>query len=213
MAEITKKDFLLAFPFFRRSPEGLFSSMLSQSSRMVFPGGRQIFRRGDACGGIAFLFSGEIRVYKAGEGTREITLYDVLPGETCILNAACILSGAPYPAHAVTTHEGEAMFVTAADFRRLVDEYADMRRFIFDKLGERLIAVTDLVEEVVFRRMDERLRDFLVEKSENGVLAATHQKIANDLGTSREVVTRLLQDLEKKGDIMLSRSHIRIIRF
>lgn len=211
MADITKNGFLEAFPTFRRGPAGLVESILSSTSRFVFPKDRQIFNRGDICKGIAFVLSGEIRVFKTGDGGREITLYDIQRGETCILNAACILSDIPYPANAVTTEEGEALLMPAGEFQQFVDRFPDMRRFVFERLGERLIAVTDLVEEVVFRRLDERLKDYIVEKSEDGVLSTTHLKIASDLGTSREVISRVLEDLQKRGHITLSRNQIRII--
>jgi CRP/FNR family transcriptional regulator len=87
-----------------------------------------------------------------------------------------------------------------------------MRDFVFTLLSRRLSGVMELVEEVAFGRMDERLMDYLVEKSEGNRLEATHQKIANDLGTSREVISRLLKDLERKNQVSLSRNSITLLK-
>jgi CRP/FNR family transcriptional regulator len=103
------------------------------------------------------------------------------------------------------------LLIPSIAFRRLVDEHEEMRDFVFTLLSRRLSGVMELVEEVAFGRLDERLMEYLVEKSENNVLESTHQKIANDLGTSREVVSRLLKDFERKGGVRLSRNSITLL--
>jgi CRP/FNR family transcriptional regulator len=100
--------------------------------------------------------------------------------------------------------------VPAQNFRQFVETHEVMRTFVFALLSQRLNEVMSLVEEVAFRRMDERLLDYLVEKSGDGMLSATHQKIANDLGSSREVISRLLKELERHGDVELGRNEIRV---
>lgn len=96
-------------------------------------------------------------------------------------------------------------------FRKLVSDHEDMRQFVFRLFSDRLASIVELVEEVVFARMDERLDNYLLEKSENEILLSTHQKIADDLGTSREVVSRLLKDLERKGKVRLGRNMIQLL--
>ncbi len=208
---MTKNDFIRAFPSFKKSSDGLVNGLLSVSQRKTVPAGSQLYAEGDACSGIAFVLSGEIRVYKIGQTGREITLYEIGPGETCILNASCILSGTSYPAHAVTLAETNLLIVPSEIFRRLVREHETMRDFVFTLLSRRLSGVMELVEEVAFGRMDERLHEYLIEKSGNNRLEATHQKIANDLGTSREVVSRLLKDFERRGQVSLSRNVITLL--
>jgi CRP/FNR family transcriptional regulator len=208
MSLMNKNDFLKAFPTLRRSADLLIMDLLRAGTIVDFPSGRQIYSEGDACSAIAFVLSGEVRVYKSGETGREITLYEIGPGETCILNASCLLSGTSYPAHAVTSAEGSMLLVPAPDFRRMVAEHESLRDFVFTLLSQRLSLVMELIEEVAFGRMDGRLMDYLVEKSENNKLETTHQKIANDLGTSREVVSRLLKDFERKQAVSLSRNSI-----
>jgi CRP/FNR family transcriptional regulator, anaerobic regulatory protein len=213
MKSITKAEFLKHFPALRKSSDGAVEDVLKSGRYQAFSRDMQIYKEGDACAAIAFVLSGEVRVYKIGESGREITLYEIGPGETCILNASCILSGMSYPANAATMSDGAMLLVPSADFRRLVSEHEEMRDFVFTLLSERLSAVMALVEEVAFGRMDERLQEYLIEKSENGALETTHQKIASDLGTSREVVSRLLKDFERKGRVALSRNSIRILTF
>ncbi len=209
---MTKTEFLKAFAALRKAPAGLVEELLSVSIRQTVPAGKQIYAEGDACSAIAFVLSGDIRVFKLGETGREITLYEIGPGETCILNASCILSGRTYPANAVAITDVDMLLIPSAAFRRLVDEHEAMRDFVFTLLSLRLSAVMELVEEVAFGRMDQRLMEYLVEKSENSVLGTTHQKIANDLGTSREVVSRLLKDFERKQEVRLSRNSITLLK-
>ena len=163
---MTPNDFLKAFPAFRSSSDSLVREILSSGQVKPFPAGKNIYSEGDACSAIAFVLSGEVRVYKTGETGREITLYEIGPGETCILNASCLLSGTSYPAYAVTTAEGSMLLVPAPDFRRMVAEHEALRDFVFGLLSRRLAGVMELVEEVAFGRMDQRLMDYLVEKAD-----------------------------------------------
>jgi CRP/FNR family transcriptional regulator len=209
---MTRDEFIKTFPSFRNSSGELLKELLAIARHQDVPAGKQIYSEGDSCPVIAFVISGEIRVYKAGQTGREITLYEIGPGETCILNASCILSGTSYPANAVAISDVTMLLIPSSDFRRLVDRHEEMRDFVFTLLSLRLAGVMELVEEVAFGRMDERLIDYLIEKSENGKLETTHQKIANDLGTSREVVSRLLKDLERKQAVRLSRNSIALMK-
>jgi len=209
---MNRTEFLQTFPVFKNAPPRVVGDLLDASRGASIPAGSQIYREGDACSAIAFVLSGDIRVYKVGQTGREITLYEIGPGETCILNASCILSGQAYPAYAVAVSDVNVVLVPSAVFRRTVSDDESLRSFVFTLLSQRLSGVMELVEEVAFRRMDERLSDYLIEKSENSRLETTHQRIANDLGTSREVVSRLLKDLERRGQIGLSRNAITLLK-
>jgi CRP/FNR family transcriptional regulator len=208
---MNSNDFLKTFPAFRGIPDRSLRDFLASAGRQTVPAGTQIYREGDTCSGIAFVLAGDIRVYKIGQTGREITLYEIGPGETCILNASCILSGKHYPAYALSMTDTDIMLVPADLFNRMIAESEQMRRFVFSIMNERFTTVMELVEEVAFGRMDQRLLDYLIEKSGNGHLDTTHQKIANDLGTSREVVSRLLKDFERKQQIKLSRNSITLL--
>ncbi|ALC14917.1 cAMP-binding domain of CRP/regulatory subunit of cAMP-dependent protein kinase [Desulfuromonas soudanensis] len=204
------EEFISLFPRFRREGE-LVAEILAHARRQAFQADFHLYWEGDSCSAIAFVLAGEVRVYRCGESGREITLYEIGPGETCILNASCILGNNAYPANAVTVSAGEMLLIPAREFRRLLGNYEAMSAFVYSLLSQRLTEVMELVQEVAFGRMDERLIEYLVEKSANGILHATHQKIANDLGTSREVVSRLLKDLERRERIVLARNVITLL--
>lgn len=166
---------------------------------------------GQPCRDLQLMLSGEKRVYKASPTGKEITLYEVGQGEACIINAACVLSNMPCTANAIAITDISSLLIPAKDFRNLLSTYEQMRAFVFGAISQRLAAILGLMSEIVFEKMDERLFDYLVEKSEDGILSMTHQHIANDLGTAREVVSRLLKDFERKEKVVLSRGHIRLI--
>jgi CRP/FNR family transcriptional regulator, anaerobic regulatory protein len=206
-----QESFLNIFPVFRKGPEGLLEELLSSSRRVSLSKNSRLYSEGDECPFIGFLLSGEIRVFKTSENGREITLYEVVPGETCILNASCILSNRSYPAEATVSLEGEILLLEGRTFRRLMTDHETMRDFIFKLFVNRFSAIIELIEEVAFGRMDARLMEYLIEKAENDRITSTHQQIANDLGTSREVVSRLLKDLERKKKVVLARNLVQLI--
>jgi len=208
--DVRVKRFLDIFPGFRQAPGDLTEKLVVSSRLQSFPAGQTLYLEGDRCSHIAFVLSGEIRVFKPGETGREITLYFIEPGETCILNASCIMGDMPYPANAVSNSAGEMLLLPGAAFRELIDAYDLMRTFVFSILSRRLATVMALIEEVAFGKMDQRLLDYLTKNARNGMLKITHQGIANDLGTSREVVSRILKDFERQNILELSRNLIRI---
>ncbi len=210
MGDLSPEYLTKIFPVFKSEPL-LAENILTRSIHRSIARDTTIYWEGDSCTHIALILSGEIRVYKASPGSREITLYEIGPGETCILNASCIISNTSYPANAVTLTDLEILSIPAGYFRELMESTPNIQHFIFTQLSQRLASVMTLLEEVVFNRMDERLQDHLIEKSENNRLKASHQTIANDLGTSREVVSRLLKDMERKGMVLLSRNSIKLL--
>ena len=201
-----------AFPFLRNNMQ-LCAELLESALLRTFATGTPLYAEGEMCGQIAFVLAGEIRVYKTNDSGREITLYELVAGDTCILTASCLLAQIRYPANAVTLERTEALIVQAADFRRLMNLYPDLRSFVATMLGYRLAAMMTLIEEIVFNRMDRRLFEYLIERSANNVVNRTHQKIANDLGTSREVVSRLLKDFQSRGAIQSGRNQITILEY
>lgn len=186
MKSISIEQFLAVFPSFREERTIILNQLLHLAVTKQFSPDSHLYFEGDRCAGIGFLLSGEIRVFKIGESGREITLYDIFPGETCILNASCLLSNQSYPAHASGTVAGTMMFVPDTHFLGLMGQSEVMRNFIFSLFSKRFNEIIELLEEVTFGKMSERLADYLLEKSANNLLESSHQKIANDLGTSRE---------------------------
>jgi CRP/FNR family transcriptional regulator len=209
---LTTETLISLFSFLKGNHQ-LAEKLMTHGIRQSIKEHAMIYWEGDSCSHIALILEGHIRVYKKSSGSREITLYEIGPGETCILNASCILSNSGYPANATAMTDLEVLLLPAHLFMQMMELSNEIRHFVFSMLSQRLASVMTLLEEVVFNRMDERLDDYLIEKSENDKLIATHQSIANDLGTSREVVSRLLKDMERKGKISLSRNVVTLLKY
>jgi CRP/FNR family transcriptional regulator, anaerobic regulatory protein len=176
------------------------------------PAGQDVFLEGDRVDAIALLISGVVRVFKIGETGREITLYRFGNGESCILTANAILSQKTFPAVATVEEEAEAVMIPADTFRDWVKRYDPWREFVFDLLSERLSTVMAVVEEVVFQRMDRRVASFLLNRAKSlNPIRVTHQEIAAELGSSREVVSRILEDFSQKGWVEVGRGTVEIL--
>ena len=197
-----------AYPFLGALSDGETDSIRQYSVLKTLPAGETIFLKGDTCSFFAFILSGRVRVFKTGETGREITLYRFEKGESCILTASCIMSKNTFPAEAEVEEEIQTVLVPNELLREFVKEYDPRRKYFFDLLSSRLSEVMEIVEEVAFRKMDSRIADYIISNSTEGVLNATHLEIASELGTSREVVSRILKDLEKEKLIILDRGKI-----
>jgi CRP/FNR family transcriptional regulator, anaerobic regulatory protein len=182
------------------------------ASLIHIPTGHDVFVEGDRVDAIALLISGVVRVYKIGETGREITLYRFGNGESCILTANAILSQHNFPAVATVEKAAEAVMIPADTFRDWVRRYDLWREFVFELLSQRLASVMAIVDEVAFRRMDARLAAFLAERTrQSDLIHITHQEIASELGSSREVISRLLEDLSAEGILHSRRGAIEVL--
>jgi len=178
------------------------------------PVGRDVFLEGDHVESIALLISGVVRVYKVGETGREITLYRFGNGSSCILTANAILSHKTFPAVATVEQDAEAVMIPADTFREWVKHHDVWREFVFDLLSQRLSTVMAIIDEVAFRRMDRRVASLLMERAKiQNPLRITHQEIAAELGSSREVISRLLEDFVSEGSIRAGRGTVEILDF
>jgi CRP/FNR family transcriptional regulator, anaerobic regulatory protein len=176
------------------------------------PRGRDVFVEGDEVDAIALLISGAVRVYKVSETGREITLYRFGLGESCIMTANAILSRQAFSAIATVEEEAEAVMIPAEIFRDWVQHYDLWRDFVFTLLSQRLSSVMEIVDEVAFRRMDIRIGILLLERSKvHNPITITHQEIAAELGSSREVISRILENLASQGLIRILRGSIEIL--
>jgi len=178
------------------------------------PAGHDVFPEGDSVDAIALLISGVVRVYKIGETGREITLYRFGHGESCILTANAILSQKSFPAIATVERDAEAVMIPADTFRDWVKRYDPWREFVFELLSDRLSTVMAVVDQVVFQRMDRRVASLLLNKSKAmNPIQITHQEIAAELGSSREVISRMLEDFSQKGVVEVGRGTVEILDF
>lgn len=201
-------------PILEHAEPGLLREFQQTAFFTRIPEGRDVFIEGDHVDAIALLISGVVRVYKIGETGREITLYRFGYGESCILTANAILSQKNFPAVATVEKEAEAVMIPADTFRDWVRRYDLWRGFVFELLSQRLSSVMAIVEEVAFRRMDARLASFLTGRSRNSdSIQVTHQEIAAELGSSREVISRLIEDFAAEAILRSGRGVIEILDF
>jgi CRP/FNR family transcriptional regulator len=213
MSNIT--EVLSKVSFYPSSSDEFKNEVIKNGSYQKIPKGTLLFNEGDACKNIGVVGTGRIRVSKTGQSGREVTLYNVRPGEGCVLNLSCAFANTKYPAVAVVEETSELVVFPANIFQGWLDN-DQVRKFVFDLFSNRLTKVITLVEEIVFRKMDQRLTEFLLNKFENNgrpvrYIHLTQEQIATDLGTAREVVNRLLKELERSGAVQSSRGKITLL--
>ena len=173
--------------------------------------GRDVFVEGQHVGAIPLLISGTVRVYQIGETGREVTLYRFRPGESCVLTANAILTEQSFPAIATVEDDAEAVMIPAQTFRAWVASEDLWRGFFVDLVAQRLASVMAVVDEVAFRRLDQRVAALLASRARRGnPIPVTHQEIAAELGSAREAVSRVLEDLDAKGLIRSTRGRIEV---
>lgn len=201
-----------ALPFLRRADTELVREFKQAAFSLRIPVSKDVFVEGDEANAIALLLSGVVRVYKIGATGREITLYRFGQGESCILTANAILSQKSFPAIATVEQEAEAVMIPAETFREWVRRYEAWREFVFELFSQRLVSVMAIVDEVAFRRMDARVADLLLRRVAAGpILRLTHQEIAAELGSSREVISRILEDFAERGLVRTARGTLEIL--
>ncbi|MEF3273631.1 MAG: Crp/Fnr family transcriptional regulator [Chloroflexus sp.] len=213
---LNQQEFQLAseiLPFLRDPAAPIARDFTAQAALFRLSAGATIFAEGDECSFFAVLAAGQVRVYKIGETGREITLYRFGRGESCILTTSCVLSERRFPAIAAVEQEATAFVIGQEVFRAWIDHYQDWRDYVFQLLARRLATVMAIVDEIAFRRVDVRLAEFLVRHASGHppTINSTHQQIAAELGTSREVVSRILADFGDDGLISSKRGSIVIL--
>lgn len=199
------------FPFLANTPASFQREFRSGVRSVRVPAGQALVHEDDTCANLPVVASGGLRVFKSAPGGREITLYRIGEGETCILTAFSILNERPFPADAWAEEESTVFLIPRAQFRRWMDSTPSFRNYIFSLLQERLFSALITVSEVAFKRTDLRIMEYLLEQCDSdGALQTTHQKLASEIGTAREVVSRVLKDLEKEGLLKTERGQIRL---
>ncbi len=142
-----------------------------------------------------------------------MTLYRIEPGSTCVLTISSVLGGHPFPAYAVTETQSRIILVPSPIFRKWVDEQPFWRQFAFSTISARLYGILCTIEDITFDRMDRRLARYILKYAETNStkLPLTHQYIASELGTAREVISRLLKQFESQGIVSLARGEITVL--
>ena len=174
------------------------------------PKGNLLFYQGDVCGDILWLTKGKVRLYAQADGIEEITLYTLQPGEQCIVNTASLLSQTQAIASAETVTDIEGYLIDVKSIKKLAkisDVYQD---YLFSLYQLRFTSLANLINNIKFKRLDERILDWL-QKQDEKIIETTHEFIANELGSSRVVISRLLKELEQQEKVILHRGKIELI--
>lgn len=185
---------------------------LAQAREITLPAQSVVFRQGDACGNYLLVLLGKVRVLTRALNGREIVLYRLGAGDSCVLTTACLFGNSRYPAEGITESEVTALALPAGVFHQALQDSAAFREFVFQSFTAHLAGVIALVEEVAFGRLDSRLARYLLNQCDAGQrVDTTHQALATELGSSREVISRLLKELELQGKLELRRGSIRLL--
>ncbi|MCO5287428.1 MAG: Crp/Fnr family transcriptional regulator [Chitinophagaceae bacterium] len=198
---------------FKSSPE-IREKLLQYGEVKSFAPGQVILKERAYIKAIPLVMSGSIRVMRTDEEGKEILLYYIKSGESCIMSFLGGLHQDTSKVKAIAEEETEILFLPVEYVGELVKEYPEWLDYIFRLYHKRFEELLEVVNEVAFKKMDERLLNFLKTKSENlqsRTLAVTHEQLANDLGTARVVVSRLLRQMETEGLVELGRSKITLL--
>ncbi|MGX0878744.1 CRP/FNR family transcriptional regulator [Roseovarius sp. MBR-154] len=159
-----------------------------------------------------FVLSGTVRVSQTSESGREVVLYRVEAGDSCIMTAACLMGDAPYLAEGIAESEIEAVAIPRGVFDDLAARSGAFRAFVFAAYAQRMLDLFHIVDEVAFGRVDIRLAQRLIALARGAEeLHITHQQLAAELGTAREVISRQLQDFQRRGWITQARGVVRLV--
>lgn len=202
------EDLTTLYPVLAKLPAALFRKIRERMQLVSMPAGTTIFDEHQPCQGFPFVLGGAIRVAKLSVGGRELPLYRVVPGESCIITSSCLLGHADYNARGVTEGATTLALLPRDLFDEMLGEPA-FRDFVFSLFSERMAELMQLVEEVAFRKLDQRLAALLLGKGR--VLHATHQQLADELGSVREMVSRLLKGFADQGLVRLGREQVEVL--
>ena len=204
-----REQLLAQFPIFRTLPSGELDDALRGGHLRRLSAGDSPFRTNSPCMGFSMLVSGVIRVVKPGSGGREVELYRLQPGESCLISTSCMLGKVNYPATAVAASDVALFTIPPSIFKQLLGRHDPFRDFVFNQFSLRLADLMVLVEAIAFQRLDQRLAVLLLEQE--GCIRASQAQIAERLGTVREIVGRLLKNFEQRGLVALGRGQIRVL--
>lgn len=207
--DTTLDELLSLYPVLHALPATLQHTLRQSTSRQPLAAEQVLFNPRDGCRALPLLLSGSLRVTHVTRAGRELLLYRVMPGDSCILTVSCLLAGDPYQAHGSVEQAGTAVWLPAPLFMQCIEQSESFRRHVFRFLNHRLSELIVRIEEVGFQRLDQRLAARLLDSSPN--VGITHRMLADDLGTVREVVSRLLQEFRDLGAVEVARGHIRIL--
>ncbi len=204
----TRSRLLQQYPMLRELPGAEQESLLASANMMQLPAGTVVFDENQPCQGFPLLLSGSIRVIKAAPSGRELQLYRVIPGESCILTSSCLLGHTRYQARGIAEQALEMVLLPASAFHAMLAGHEAFRSYVFHLFSDRLTDLMQLVSAVAFQKLDQRLAALLISRA--SPIQTTHQALADELGSAREIVSRLLKGFAEQGWVKLGREQIDI---
>lgn len=202
-------DWTDQFPPLKRLSADALSRLVQAGTIVEMPEGSRIFGPGQAPKSFMLLLEGTIRVQQVTENGREIVLYRVHAGESCALTTACLMGYEEYQAEGIAETNIRAVAIQRALFDDLIASSKEFRQFVFTAFSRRVTNLFRVIEDVVFGRIDARLAQRLLDLADKaGHVDATHQQLANELGSAREVISRQLTEFQRRGWISAQRGSI-----
>ena len=203
---------VVANTLFENIKDAAGQAALSHAQQITLPANTTVFRQGDSSENFIIVLDGSVKVFARAENGREIVLYHVQSGQSCTLTTACLFSNNKYPAESITETEVSALLIPVKYFNQGLEESNDFRKMVFDAYSQRLADIITLVEEVSFGKIDVRLAKALIQHIVGDmIIHITHQALATELGSAREVISRQLKEFERSGWVKLHRGSIEIV--
>ena len=199
----------------------VFSKLTPQQQQMVLdytavrtvPAGTVVHNGAVECTGFLLVRTGQLRAYTLSDEGREVTIYRLFDHDCCLFSAACIMASLQFEVIIETEKDSEIFIIPPSVYQKLMNESLPVSKYTNDLMATRFSEVMWLMEQIMWKSFDKRLAAFLVEESGiegTNVLKVTHEKIANHMGTAREVVTRMLRYFQGEGLVKLTRGAIEI---
>jgi CRP/FNR family transcriptional regulator len=208
---VTEHTWIDRFAGLARLPADLRADLVRGSKVVTVPAGTQVFQPGQSADNLLLLLDGTVRVQQKSDSGREVTLYRVNAGESCVLTTACMLAHEDYAADGVAETDVTAVAIPRATFDDLAGRSPVFREFVFRAYSRRITDLFTLIDDIVFQRMDVRLAQRLVALADgDGTVHATHQAMATELGTAREVISRTLAEFQRRGWVEQARGQVRL---
>ena len=206
---LMRHELFEAFPDLESLEESALGLMNVSTRSVRIPADTVIFREGNPCENYIFMIDGSVRVEMISGRGREIVLYRVERGQTCVLTTTSLMAGTQYAAQGIAESDANAVTIPSVSFHKLMALSAGFRKFVFSAFSVRISDLLMLIEEVSFGRIDERIAQLLLDRcGQDKVVRATHQQLASELGTAREVVSRQLKEFERAQWVALRRGSI-----
>ncbi len=207
-----KTDWFKHCPVLNSIEDKAWRDAIAKSRIQHYAPGDEIFREGEACSEFFVIVEGRVRLQHINDAGHEIAIEHLGEGQACRLNLSCVLGGDRQQADAIAERATRVVFIPAKAFNTAVSSSNKLRQYVFNTLDHALNDLVTLVDEVAFDEMDRRLAKRLLALSmETPQVMVTHQEIANELGTAREVISRLLKQFTTRGWIHCKRGHIDIL--